>query len=125
MWVMYSTIPLGCSLMGIRTLQHYAQEKWPLYTMTILVIIVCYLAVLFVPPYLLKNEFISADSLKTARNTINIVAAIISVACMAIYLRNAKEETWDPEAAALAEAGCEDEGVDKTARNDQADQDQK
>ncbi|MDL2259788.1 TRAP transporter small permease [Deltaproteobacteria bacterium OttesenSCG-928-K17] len=117
MWVMYSAIPLGCSLMAIRTLQHYAQEKWLLYTTTILGIIICYMAVLFAPQYLLKKEIISADSLNAAQNAVNIVAAIISVAFMAVYLRKAKEETWDPEAAALAEAGCEDEFDDKTKQD--------
>lgn len=114
MWLMYSSIPIGCSLMAVRTLQCYAQDKWPLYTGTILGIIVCYLAVLFGPQWLLKNEIISEAGLQTARYAVNAAAAVISVICMAIYLRSAKEEAWDPEAAALAEAGaCENELEDK------------
>ena len=118
MWLMYSSIPVGCSLMAVRTLQCYAKEKWPLYLSTILGIIACYLTVLFGPQWLLQKEIISAESLQTARLVINAAATIISVICMAIYLRSAKEEAWDPEAAAMAEAGnCENELEDKTGQD--------
>ena len=55
----------------------------------------------------------------------NSFAPILTHAPYTLNMAAAKEETWDPEAAALAEAGVEDECGAPTARDDQPDQDKK